>query len=443
MHCLQGSDAHRLVADPRNPKRLGIGDRATELMLDAPTFEAITEVLRSRQYDRVRPARPDDKPFDPLDVVREEGPTLTQSFHESAAERGGKLAAILADLCAFANTAGGAVYVGCKPGKGKMKGLLAPAQTEQEVRAALEDRLTPRLEARFEMVQSQEAKVLRIQAPKGPDLPYALDGNKFYVRDEAETSLAVRDEIVALVKEALGFEHEAAEAETGVEAGLTPPVFEPPVAITTTPLPELKTETTPERGGESRTRRGGRGRGQAPAQSANGAQAKQPPAPQPKAQSKPAPRPQARQQPKAQPAVAQAAEARPEEASRSQSTAAPSADTTFYLPQVGVEIVDSEERNGHLFHTIRDLRNGHVIKNVTRNGARKLWSYAIAQREDHPVALEQIAWQGDLGVVHFEKRAGKVRYDLALREGDTVRVFYGVTDEGMEGAWAQFLAEEA
>ena len=27
MHCLQGSDAHRLTMDPKNPKRLGIGDR--------------------------------------------------------------------------------------------------------------------------------------------------------------------------------------------------------------------------------------------------------------------------------------------------------------------------------------------------------------------------------------------------------------------------------
>ena len=117
-------------------------------------------------------------------------------------------------------------------------------------------------------------------------------------------------------------------------------------------------------------------------------------------------------------------------------------DTTFYLPQVGVEIVESEERNGNVFHTIRDLRNGHVIKNVTRHGARKLWSYAIEQREDHPLDATLIEWQGNVGLVRVEKRAGKVRYDLALREGDAVRVFFGVTDEGMEGAWAVFLGEE-
>ena len=69
MHCLQGSDAHRLVMDPRNPKRLGIGERPTELLLDEPTFENIAALLRSKQYDRVRPARPANRAFDPLEVV--------------------------------------------------------------------------------------------------------------------------------------------------------------------------------------------------------------------------------------------------------------------------------------------------------------------------------------------------------------------------------------
>jgi hypothetical protein len=120
----------------------------------------------------------------------------------------------------------------------------------------------------------------------------------------------------------------------------------------------------------------------------------------------------------------------------------PATDTTFYLPQVGVEIIDSDERNGHRFYTIRDLRNGHVIKNVTRKGARKLWSYAIQQVEDSPVDPAKIQWRGNVGFVRVERRAGKPRYDLALREGDAVRIFYGVTDDGMEGVWSQFLQED-
>ena len=82
-----------------------------------------------------------------------------------------------------------------------------------------------------------------------------------------------------------------------------------------------------------------------------------------------------------------------------------------------MEIVASEERNGLFYHTIRDLRNGHVVHNVTRKGARKLWSYAIAQHEDHPVDPAKVEWQGAIGMIYAEKRAGKVRYDLALREG--------------------------
>ena len=107
-----------------------------------------------------------------------------------------------------------------------------------------------------------------------------------------------------------------------------------------------------------------------------------------------------------------------------------------------MEIVTSEERNGLFYHTIRDLRNGHVVHNVTRKGARKLWSYAIAQHEDHPVDPAKVEWQGAIGMIYAEKRAGKVRYDLALREGDAVRIFYGVTEDGMDGAWAVFLGDE-
>ena len=35
-----------------------------------------------------------------------------------------------------------------------------------------------------------------------------------------------------------------------------------------------------------------------------------------------------------------------------------------------------------------------------------------------------------------------MRYDLALREGETVRIFYGVTEDGMEGPWSVFVQEE-
>jgi hypothetical protein len=115
----------------------------------------------------------------------------------------------------------------------------------------------------------------------------------------------------------------------------------------------------------------------------------------------------------------------------------------FHAPQIGVEIVESEVRNGQQVHTIRDLRNGNTVRNVSRKGARDLWSYAITRHEDSPVDPATVNWIGNIGLLHVERRAGKVRYDLALREGKRIRVFYGVTADGMEGRWSTFLQEDA
>ena len=361
MHCIQGSDAHRLVMDPKTPKRLGLGDRATELLLEAPSFEAIANVLRSESFERTRPARPKDKPFDAVAAAREEGPSITQSFYESATQRGGRLTAILSDVCAFANTIGGTIYVGASYRKGPPKGLKNPQQVMQEIQTALADRITPPLDCKIDMRQSENVNVLRLQVPKGEDRPYCLDEFKFYTRDEAETNLAVRDEIVALVSEVLA-ENQDQEQPT-----------------------------------KDNRRRSGRRRGKSTQSSAA------------------------------------------DEPTKDNGAATEDA---FYLPQVGVEIIESQQRNGHKVHSIRDMRNGHVIKNVTRRGSRKLWNYAIQQHEDRPVNDKKVQWQGDVGLVAVDKRAGKTRYDLALREKEQIRVFYGVTEDGMEGRWTTFLQDE-
>jgi hypothetical protein len=363
MHCLQGSDAHRLVTDPKNPKRLGVGERVTELLLPEPSFEAIQELLISKHYDRVRSYRPKDKVIDYLAVARNEGANMVQSFHESANKQGGRQAAVLADICAFANTDGGVVYVGASLRKGPIKGLANPAQVQKEMSEALSERLTPPLEVKYETVQSENAKVLRISVSEGEDKPYCLDGSKFYVRNDAETDLAVRDEIVALVLEARGIDSSKAGKPSSITANA-------------------------DEGRRSR---------QAPTT----------------------------------PQVV-----------KNGNIPQPIPEDPFYLPQMGVELVASETRGGIRYYVVRDMRNGRAVSNVTRKGARKLWNYAIAQAEDQPVDPSKIVWKGNVGIVRSDKRAGKVRYDLALRENGNIRVFYGVTEDGMEGLWAQFVEVE-
>jgi len=370
MHMLQGSDAHRLVADPKNPKRLGIGERVIELLLPEASFEAISELLHSTNFDRTRAYRPKDKPIDHLAVARAEGPNQVQSFHETATVRGGRQAAVLADLCAFANTDGGAVYVGASVRKGAVKGLSNIKGVQKELQAAIAERLQPQLEVRFETTQSNNAQVLRLSVDEGDEKPYCLDQSKFYVRNDAETSLAVRDEIVALVLE-----------NAGVSRGGAPEA----VAATE------KSATNASSSNNSRRRRRGSGNSSSSGRGNN-------------------------------------------------NTASANSDP-FDLPQVGVEIVSSENRNGVNYYVVSDLRNARSVSNVTRKGARKLWNYAIAQVEDHPVDPNKVQWKGNVGLVSSESRAGKVRYDLARRDGKNIRVFYGVTEDGMEGPWAEFVGK--
>ncbi len=404
MHAFHGSDAHRIKADPKNPKRLGIGDRASEFLLDEPSFEAIVAVLRSKHFDRTRPYYAQPEAVDTLAAAREEGPSLTQSFHESASQRGGKLTAIVNDICAFANTAGGTIYVGAGPRKTKPRGLPKPADVQQEILGALDERMTPPFELKWDIIQSQGVKILRLMVPKGQDRPYCVDDYKYYVRDEAETTLAVRDELVALVREALQGQTAARTPQDGRRAR----------------------NGRSDNSRRSRSGRNGRGSDRATYSAAVAAGS---------GTVKP---------------VVMVNRAADEETAAALDSARPdvlpvpvAVDDAFYLPQIGVEIVATEERNGNQFHSIHDLRNGHVIHNVTRKGARKLWSYAIQQHEDNAVAHDKIQWVGDIGLVHIERRAGKVRYDLALRDHDgKVRIFYGVTEDGMEGPWAAFVQDE-
>ncbi len=332
MRCIQGSDAHRLTRSPDDPRHLGVGDRVTEVLLPEVSFEALREVFLGEDFARTRPYRPAARaPFDHVQAAREEGPSIVQDFHERFSRRGGYLYEILSDICAFANTNGGTLYIGVSDDpKEPPAGVGNPRQAIEAIRAEVARRITPPLQIAADVLETQGKKVVRVAIPRGEDPPYAIDDNKIYVRSESETGLAVRDEIVNLVQRVL--------------------------------LP------TPEK--------------------------EEPPS--------------GRVEP----------------------------------PRTGVEIVDSEERQGILYHTMRDLRNGNVVKNVTRKSARKLWHYAITQKEDHPVDPTQLQWEGDIALIRKRERGGQARYDLAQRDEGRIRIYYGVTDDGIHGPWARLVGLE-
>ncbi|HSB90341.1 MAG TPA: RNA-binding domain-containing protein [Anaerolineales bacterium] len=350
MHCVQGSDAHRLRTDPVNKKNLGVGDRATEVQLEEASFAALKELFLSQDFARTRPHTPAaDEPFDFLHQAREEGPSINQDFHETMAQRGGKLYAVISDICAFANTNGGTLYIGLEADPSKpVTGVPNAAAAVQALEKEIRSRISPPLACQVDTQETKGKTVLRVLVPRGEDPPYAVDDNKIYVRDEAETGLAVRDEMVELVRRA--------QARRGAaEAAAPPPVPEPAAAPVEEPV----------------------GAGTEP-------------------------------------------------------------------PHTGVEVVSVEERDGVRYYAMRDLRNGNVVKNVTQSSARRLWHYAITEFVALPSDLRQapIQWHGDLGILKEQRRGKRARFDLAQREDGGIRLFFGVTEDGIHGEWKRLVGAE-
>jgi hypothetical protein len=113
-------------------------------------------------------------------------------------------------------------------------------------------------------------------------------------------------------------------------------------------------------------------------------------------------------------------------------------------PRTGVEVVSVEERDGGSFYTVRDLRNGNVVKNVTLKSARRLWHYALTQYARIPpdLAKAEIEWQGDYGLLRQGKQGRRPTYDLVQRTGQGYRYYFGVTDDGIHGHWKQLVGQE-
>jgi hypothetical protein len=338
MHCIQASDAHRLDRDPKDEHALGVGDRVTEILLPEVSFEAIKDVFLGNDFARTRPYRLAEPSFDYVRVAQEAGPSIVQSFHERMARKGGHLRATLRDVVAFANTNGGTIYVGAgSKTKNPPVGVARPDEATRMLAAEIDRTVVPPVEVDIDVLKTQGKNVLRVTVPKGENPPYALDGVEIHVRQESETSRAVRDEIVQLVRRAI----------------VIPDVAQKPAA------------TTPATVGEE------------------------------------------------QPIV---------------------------HPRTGVEVVEMIERKGTKYYTLKDLRNGNVVRNVTRLSARRLWRYAITEYETRPVQVDQAKWHGNIGLWKTYRRAGRKRYDFVQRGSDgRVHVYYGVTDDGIHGEWRSFV----
>lgn len=441
MRCIQGSDAHRLIKDPRLEKNLGIGDRPTEALLPERSFEALREMFQGTDFARSRPFRGGKDVYDHVQIAREAGASIVQSFHDSVSRRGGRLYGVIADVCAFANTNGGTIYIGVASDITiPVIGVENVGETIEMLKEEIAHKITPPLEVEIDTLETQQKLVIRIQVPRGNDQPYAIDDNKIYVRAEAETSLAVRDEIVRLAQK-------SPQPQVQSQALAEPQ-----------PRPQASAPRESQQPEQSQpSQRSRRPQRQPRQQAPRPAPAVEPvETPEMTAESSPtaaAVEPMDNEAMVNEPVSESAAETpTPTNRSRRQRTSHPpqSAPSTPRegsngIPRTGVEILGTETRKGEQYHVMRDLRNGSIVKNVTRSSARRLWHYAIMERETNPIDQSRVQWSGNVGLWKRYKRGGVVRYDLVQRDGNAptnLRVFYGVTEDGMHGPWQQFVSDE-
>jgi len=352
MHCIQGSDAHHLDTFQEGKHiRLGVGERVTEMLLPERSFEAILGLFNSTDFARTRPYNPNHAPTDYILAAREEGASIVQSFHESLERRGGNLHRIVADVCAFANTNGGTIYIGIsEDSKKKPMGIKDVSGAIDALQTEINSMITPSLDVEIDAQETQSKSIIRVLVPYGEDRPYAVNNDQIYIRDETETTRAVRDEIVNLVQQGLVFRRTQSQISAANEETNSGDIAVPIIEA------ENNNHIAP--------------------------------------------------------------------------------------PRAGVEIMEVEERNGTNYYTMHDLRNGNIVKNVTRSSARKLWHYAIKQWESNPVKPDKVQWQGEIGLWRRYQKSGDMRYDFVQQTAEGLRVYYGVTDVGMQGPWEEFLAPE-
>ncbi|MCX6054583.1 MAG: putative DNA binding domain-containing protein [Chloroflexi bacterium] len=351
MHCIQGSDCHRLNADPSRKKNPGIGDRVTDVLLNDLSFESLRDLFQSNDFSRTRPHRHTEEPaFDFVQSARDEGANIIQDFHESISIRSGKLYAVLSDICAFANTNGGTLFIGLSSDiHSDPVGVNSLEASIKQLEKEVQNRISPPLKLTVDTQIFRGKDIIRVLIPRGDESPYAIDEYKIYIRDENETNIAVRDEIVTLVNRG---QHPTPQPISNI-----PGIVKVENTIHSLP-PTDKTESED--------------------------------------------------------------------------------------PRTGVEVISSVQRGGKNFFTVRDLRNGNIVKNVTQASARRLWHYAILKYDEIALSLNtsDIQWRGNYGLIKQYLQGKNQHYDFVLRTTEGLRFFFGVTPDGIHGNWKVFSSDE-
>lgn len=480
MHCIQGSDAHRLDSQTDRTGKVinfGVGERPTEARLADRSFEALRALFDSNEFNTTRPYTPPPLAEDPLARMRAQGASQTQAFYESPTQAGVLRINLLNDICAFANGEGGTIYLGLSDDARRMPtGVENAEMVIEQVSRAAAAMILPPAQISIDAIESQNRAIVRIQVAPGSNRPYALDGSKIYLRSGSETRLATRDEIIQMVIEGRGGVSRAAPSSRTEERRREPreqrsdrderrerdqrserppreqrpereerpnrearPVRDErrqrPPREEPHPLDDILELSPPSEGRnehEQRPERPPRPERERPAREER-----------PEREMRPERREYDRLRRDEHPPRPMREARAPETAVAAQETTGASMYTPDMQPRLGVELVSVEPRGALNVYTLRDLMTNGLQKNVTRVVKSKSLQYAIKQHEANPVDLERVQWNGVFGLWRKYRRMTDVRYDLVLRTPEGARYFYGVPESELKGGWTVFARMEA
>ncbi len=308
-------------------------------------------LFNSNDFSRTRPHRMKEEPaFDFIHASQDEGANIIQDFHEGMTVRGGKLYAVISDICAFANTNGGTLYIGSSADPHKAPiGITEPEQNINLLEKEISKRISPALTCHLDIQETRGKKIIRVIIPRGDDPPYAVEDNKIYVR--------VRQKPVW--QSAMRLSAWSPEERHDNQFPTLSPVLK---QFMSQPSKWRRNSLIPDE----------------------------------------------------------------------------------IPPRTGVEVASVEERQGTRYFTMRDLRNGSVVKNVTQRSARRLWHYAISrylelEKEFDP---RTAYWNGDYGLLKRYQQGKSPTFDLVQRLPDGFRFFFGVTTNGIHGFWKTITEED-
>ncbi len=196
LHCIQGSDAHRLERVPKDKvNNLGLATGLQRFYWRKSALRLLRKYSLAATSLCTRPYPAEAGAIDYVKLARERGPNLVQSFQDKVTSKRKRARSILMDVVAFANTNGGTVYIGVPPeADAPISGIERPDEAVKLLKKEIQQHISPPLDVSIDVKLSDDKHVVQISVPRGSDRPYALDSGEIFVRQESETSLAVRDE---------------------------------------------------------------------------------------------------------------------------------------------------------------------------------------------------------------------------------------------------------